>query len=247
MPSSDKGLYRGLVLREVDYRDSDRMLTILTAERGKISAKARGARRKNSQLSAGTQLLVYSEFAIFEERGRMTVDGAEPLELFIGLRKDILRLSLASYMAEALDAAAPENQPAGALLSDALNLLYALSRGLKPEPLIKAAFELRCAAICGFMPNLDGCAECGDADPGEPVLELASGELRCREHAHMTCAALDAPSLAAARYLMSADSKKMLAFDLTGGSLERLGIAAENYFLTTMERGFSTLDFYKGL
>lgn len=238
---------RGLVLREVDYRDSDRMLTILTAERGKISAKARGARRKNSLLGAGTQLLVYSEFAIFEERGRMTVDSAEPLELFLGLRKDILRLSLASYMAEALDAAAPENTPSGALLSDALNLLYALSRGLKPETLIKAAFELRAAAICGFMPELTACAECGDADPSEPVLELMSGELKCKGHAHSSYAELDAPSLAAARYLMQADSKKMLAFDLTGGSLERLGIAAENYFLVTMERGFSTLDFYKSL
>lgn len=247
MPTSDKTLLRGLVLREVDYRDSDRILTILTAEKGLISAAARGARRKNSLLGAGTQLLVYSEFTFFEQRGRYTVDAAEPQELFLGLRSDILRLSLGSYIAEVLASVAPENTPSELLLSDALNLLYALSRGLKSEALVKAAFELRASAICGWQPDLEACGECGDVDPDSPVVEIDSGELKCAEHAHPPYAPLDAPSLAAARYLLSAPSKKMLAFELTGGSLERLGQFTERFLLDKTERGYGTLDFYKSV
>ncbi len=247
MPTSDRPLLRGLVLREVDYRDSDRMLTILTAERGLVSAAARGARRKNSTSGAGTQLFVLSEFALFESRGRFTVDAAEPVELFLGLRSDIVRLALASYFAEVLCAVAPENTDASLLLGDTLNLLYALSRGLKSEALIKSAFELRVAAICGWQPWLDECENCGSDEPDEPVLTIAGGELKCKEHAREGYAPLDRASLAAMRYLLAAESKRMLAFELTDGSLERLSYATEAFLLDKLERGFSTLEFYKSV
>ena len=51
---------QGLVLREVNYKESDKLLTVLTAEGGKRTVKARGCRRKGSPLAAAAQLLVYS-------------------------------------------------------------------------------------------------------------------------------------------------------------------------------------------
>ena len=247
MPTTEHLILRGLVLREVDYRDADRMLTILTAEQGLVSAVARGARRKGSHFGAGTQLFVYSEFTFFEYRGKLSVDAAEPQELFMGLRNDILRLALASYMAEALAACAPERSPASALLGDALNLLYALSRGLKSEAVIKAAFELRASAICGWQPDMAECGVCGAETPEDPVVEIASGELKCARHAVGDRAELDAASLAAARFLLRAPSRRMLSFELPEGSLALLGGMTERYFLDKMERGFGTLDFYKSL
>ena len=57
----------GLVLRETVTRETDKILTVLTPDRGKISLIARGARRKNSRLAAACQLLAYSELTIYEK------------------------------------------------------------------------------------------------------------------------------------------------------------------------------------
>ena len=55
------------------------------------------------------------------------------------------------------------------------------------------------------------------------------------------------PSLAAMRYIISCDDRKLFSFDLTGAAEKELCDAAETYLLTQLERGFSTLDFYKSL
>ena len=70
---------RGLVLREVRYKESDKILTVLTREEGKLTLKARGCRRKNSRLLASSQLLVYSELAITQRGEFITLAEGDPL------------------------------------------------------------------------------------------------------------------------------------------------------------------------
>ena len=65
---------QGLVLREVNYKESDKILTVLTAEGGKRTVKARGCRRKNSPLAASAQLLVYSNMTLFAYQDRITLN-----------------------------------------------------------------------------------------------------------------------------------------------------------------------------
>ena len=169
----------GLVLREVLYRDSDKMLTILTRDRGKIPASCPGARSRQGSMRAGTQLLSYSNFTLYEYRGRYSVNAAEPEELFIGLRKDILSLSLASYMAEVLDAITEEEDPAAEVLTTGLNCLYALSVHKKPRELIKAVFELRVMMLAGYAPDASQCSVCGKSDVEDPVFNVKTGLISC--------------------------------------------------------------------
>ena len=75
-----------LVLREVRYKEADRILTLLTSAEGKISVKARGALRKGSRMAAATQQLTYSELTLFGNRGKWTVNEAVIKEPFTGLR-----------------------------------------------------------------------------------------------------------------------------------------------------------------
>ena len=153
----------GLVLRETVTRETDKILTVLTPDRGKISLIARGARRKNSRLAAACQLLAYSELTIYEKGQWFMLDEAETLELFTGLRTDFVALSLASYLADLTDATA-QTEDTSQLLRLLLNALYALSVLHKPPQLVKPAFELRLMALSGFEPLADGCA--GEAGAG---------------------------------------------------------------------------------
>ena len=117
---------RGLILREVKYKEADRIITVLTDDMGKLSAKARGALRKGSKLSAATQSLVFSELTMFENRGKWSVNEGSTLEEFKGLRVSLSALALASYIAECTEALTGEETPEPQILQLALNCLFAL-------------------------------------------------------------------------------------------------------------------------
>ena len=163
---------RGLVLREVRYKESDKILTVLTQHEGKITVRARGALRKGSRITAATQLLTYSDMTIFENRGRRTLNEASTVEEFLGLRADLGAFALGSYFAELLETVSAEEYPDPPVLQLGLNSLYALSRALCPPEQIKAVFELRLMCLAGYEPDLSCCARCGAPEPAEPWLSL---------------------------------------------------------------------------
>ena len=171
---------KGLILRAVPWREADQMLTILTECGGKLSAVARGVRRKSSRISAAVQSLAYSEFTLYEGGGRYTVNEAEPIELFFELRQDIVKLALASYFAELLDVAADAEVVNPELLRLGLNALYALCKLPTALPAVKAAFELKIAAFAGYEPRMGPCPVCGRA-PVRPLLHLDDGAVHCAE------------------------------------------------------------------
>ena len=148
---------RGLVLRTTEYKETDRILTILTDHDGLLSVKARGVRSNRSKLKGACQLLTYAEFTISDARGFTAITEATAIEMFPELRNDLLLLSLASYFAQLAEVLSQEDASSPALLSLILNALYALSKLKKPPRLVKAATELRLAAIAGYMPELSGC------------------------------------------------------------------------------------------
>lgn len=239
----------GLVLRETEYRDADKLLTVLTKDRGQLTLRARGVRSRNSKLKSGCQLLAYAEFTVFDGKNTMTVDEAVPIELFLPLRQDIELLSLASYFAQAAEVLSQEDEHNSDLLSLCLNCLYGLSKLQKPQLLVKAAFELRAACIAGYEPMLDGCSVCGNPQPDRFL--MSDGMLRCSACLLPGEESLRLPvipgTLAAMRYIVSCDLKRLLSFKLGDDSLRQLSGLTETYFLTQLERGFFTLDFYKSL
>ncbi|MBO5555633.1 MAG: DNA repair protein RecO [Oscillospiraceae bacterium] len=239
---------QALVLREVRYKEADRILTLFTATDGKITAKARGALRKSSRTAAATQQLTYGEMTLFENRGKWTVNEASVIEGFAGLREDIAAFSLGSYFAECLEALSIEDQPDPAMLQLGLNSLYALSRGLYDPLQIKAAFELRLMCLAGYEPDLRGCPVCGKEQPEDPILGLDHGGICCRSCRRADFgagASLCDASLAALRYVAFAPAKQLFSFHLEDGALTRLSDAAERYLQAHTERRFSTLDYWK--
>lgn len=240
---------QGLVLRETNYKEADKILTVLTREGGRRTVKARGCRRKNSPLAASAQLLVWSEMTLFDYRDRLTLNEADALEPFWGVRSDLEKLALGSYFAETAEAVAEEGRPDPALLSLVLNALYALDKLSRPLPLVKAAFELKLLCVAGYEPLLDACAVCGREEPESPRLDLGEGVLHCAACGLSDGASrpLDGGSLAAMRHVVYGDPKRLFSFSMDGRALERMSSACEEFLLTQLDRGFRTLDFYHRL
>ena len=240
---------QGIVLRVTDYNDRDALLTLLTTRHGKLTVKARGLRRKNSPLVAPCQLLAYGEFTIFEYRGQYTINEAHSIELFTPLRRDLTKLSLGTYFAQASEVLSQEDYPSPELQSLLLNCLYALCRLPVPEALIKAVFELRAACLSGYTPDLFGCHVCGSQTPNR--IDLSAGQLECLNCRSRESNGIRMPVttsvLEAMRYICLCDPKKLFSFQVGTETLEQLGALTEAYLTTQLERGFSTLDFYKSL
>lgn len=239
---------KALVLRITDYNDRDALLTLLTPEHGKLTAKVRGLRRKNSPLSASCQPLAFSEFTLFEYRGLFTVNEATSIQLFMPLRSDLQKLSLGAYFAQVGDAVSQEDVPSSELLSLVLNCLYALSELNLPEAQVKAVFELRITCIAGYSPNLQCCSLCGEKEPA--YFNLAGGILLCRECAPLDrwpCQKIDPGILDALRYIVGSDPKRLFSFRVGSNTLMGLSLLTEAYLLMQFDQSFSTLDFYKSL
>ena len=242
---------KGLVLRTADYKESSKMLTVLTDSMGKISVAARGATRLKSRMAAACQPTAFSEMTVSESRERYYLREASSLELFSGMTADLKHYALGCYFLELLDAACPETVEEPEALTLGLNALWLLSQGKKDRRIVKSAFELRLMALLGYQPEAEACAACGTEAPESPVLDLRGGALFCRSCALDAMAqrpkALDAGTLRALRYILSAPRSRVFSFQLREESLRLLCDVTESYVREQLERSFQTLDYYKSI
>lgn len=234
-----------LVAREVDYKESDKILTVLTREEGRLTVSARGARREGSACAAATQLLCRSRMLLSERLGRFTLTEAEIEESFVGLRRDIAVMALASYIADVAGTLMPEGQPSPDVYDLTLNALRALDGGKRPHEIIKGAFELAALALSGYAPHTDVCAVCG-GEPDTPYFDVHRGAAVCgvcsRGAEPLTRGAWDA-----VMYVLNSAHERVFSFTLNGDDLALFSAVCEKYLLAQLDRPFSTLEFYKGL
>lgn len=238
-----------LVLRAVDYRESDKILTVLTREKGRLTVKAAGSRRKGSRLASCTQPYCYSEMVLFEKDGRYSLNEGSIKAQFYGLCADIEKAALAGYFASVL-MAEPEETPGGEdVLRLVLNSFYALENNLCPQAVIKAAFELRYMAMCGYSPDFASCAKCGETGRGG-YINVESGIFLC-EKCHTAPSYgdrfLNQRAVEAAKYITTCDLKRIFSFKLPEKSLSLLADFCEEYLINKTEQSYRALDFYKSL
>lgn len=253
----------GLVVRTTDYGERDRILSLYTDELGLITVTANGSRSLKSRSLVATELFCYSRFVLTKRGDRYTVKEVELIESFFDLRSDISKIALAGYACEVLSHVGTENMPEPDLLRLCLNTLYAIAKERAPLPQIKGAFEMRAAAILGFMPELSVCADCGE-EGEDVVLDVMNGAVRCAEcrrereedpfvpsednaHATVLCL-LTASARAALFYVLRCPLEKILSFRLENDAdMQSFASAAETYLLNHLERTFKNLEFYKTL
>ncbi|NLW77872.1 MAG: DNA repair protein RecO [Ruminococcaceae bacterium] len=238
---------KGLVLKEVKLRESDRILTLLTAGHGVISASARGSLRPGNKLFSASGLFCYSEFVLHEGKTMYTVDEASPIEVFFGLRQSLEAVSLAAYIADIVQILSPTGAEAEKLLRLALNSLHMLSLEKRSPAFVKAVFELRALAESGYLPNLLACGNCGKYEEATFFFDAGQGTLLCG-----SCAGeaektpnLNAAALSALRHIALADDARLFNFELGPESLALLARATEQYLLFHLDYPPKTLAFLK--
>lgn len=238
----------GLVIKESRVGESDRLVTVLTKQKGILRAFVQRAERTKSGKLSATRLFSYSRFTIFEGRDKYIIDDAQPIEIFFGLRKDIETLALGQYFCELAGELAPEGNEAENFLRLMLNALYILENGKRPPLVVKAAVEMRILSFAGYMPDLICCSECGAYEADMMYFFPLEGKIVCdkciNDGAKGQSFPLRRGAMTAMRHTVYADFKKVFNFTLSNGALKELSRASEAYMLNTVGKNFKTLEFY---
>ena len=164
----------GIILRRLDFGESDRILTLFTRKLGRISGIAKGSRRPSSKIAGHLELFMRSSFLISRGRNLHLITQAEVLEDYDSLRKDLKGIGLGSYVVELVDAVTYEEGSNLKLYDLLVTTLAALNTGEDPE-IIVHYFELHLLGLVGFQPEFFICVECGKQIVEED--QYISGEL----------------------------------------------------------------------
>jgi len=238
----------GLIIREQQTGEDDRLVTILTRDYGVIRAFVRGAKRIKSKSQSSTQLFAYGNYSIYRGKDAYSIDEAQPIEIFFGLRNDITALSLAQYFCELAGELAPVEDDAEEYLKLVLNALHMLMNNKKSHDQLKAIVELRMLTLSGYMPDLVACGDCEIFSEEGMFFSPVEGQIFCGECVkNHTCVPLPNGVLSAMRHICYSENSKLFSFILPEESMKYLSGVTEQFLLMQTTKKFKTLDFYKAM
>lgn len=222
-----------LILYSRDLGEADRLITLLTWERGKLTAVARGARKTKSKLAAGVDLFTYGRYQFHRGRSLDLITGQEVKEHFTAFREDAALYPYALFLSEITDrlinSAEPAPEPC-ALLLKGWRLLC--SKNCPHPALLCRSFELKMMELAGFCPYLQGCLQCGAAEAF--LFSPRQGGLICPQCAANDALRINAGTVALARRLLQAplEQVKLLRCSLSQSEeLARMAAAFRRYHL----------------
>ncbi|MEN8234333.1 MAG: DNA repair protein RecO [Actinomycetota bacterium] len=168
---------QGIVLRSYSFGEADKVVILLSPNRGKLRTVAKGVRKTKSRFGGRLETFTHVDLVLYEGRNLHTITQVSIIEAFPKLRADLDRVVAAGTMIEVADLVAQEEEPARRLFLLLHRGLKALDEGA-PHPDLVTAFLLKAAAIVGVAPALEHCAGCG-TETGLTRFSFAAGGALC--------------------------------------------------------------------
>ncbi|MCM1091893.1 MAG: DNA repair protein RecO [Muribaculum sp.] len=207
----------GMILKQSPMGEYDRRVCLLTRERGKLSAFARGARKSCSRLAAATNLFAFGTFKLYVGRNSYTMTEAEITNYFEELMTDYVGAYYGMYFTEVADFYTRENNDEKEMLKLLYQSLKAVMADSLPNPLVKCIFELKAIAVNGEFPGIPRDGE---------LLES---------------------TVYALQYIAASPVEKLYTFTVTDEVLAQLQKIAAEYAKRFLNHDFKSLEILKTL
>lgn len=232
----------GMVLSAVPVGEYDKRITLLTRERGKISAFARGARRPNSQMMAASSPFSFGQFEAYEGRSSYTVVKADISNYFRELTADLDAAYYGFYFMEIADYYSRENADEIHMLKLLYQSLRALENSNLNNQLVRRIFELKAMVINGEYPNVFSCLKCGTKE-GLKYFHSRSGGSLCPACAKSVPAfPIDEATLYTMQYIITSSIEKLYTFAVSDEVLKNLEKIMREYMQIYIDRNFHSLQ-----
>ncbi len=244
----DEIILNGIVLTSALIGEYDRRLVILTKERGKITAFARGVRRSTSQLISKSQIFVMGAFTLYEGREAYTLVNADVKEYFHELTFDMDKYCYGSYFCEMMAYFTREGENA----TDYLNLLFvslnALKKGLIPVRLVRCVYELKLMDVFGQGLQSYACPVCGNDKLTNIFDPLLGGVLceNCAEKAKKKIV-ISGDVLYVLQYINAAPFGKLYNFSVSDSVLNELEKISKEFLAVYVDKKFNSAQIIESL
>lgn len=233
----------GMVLSATPIGEYDKRVVILTKEKGKISAFAKGARRQHSPLMGVTNPFAFGEFELYEGRTSYNVMQANISNYFMELSSDFEGAYYGFYFMEVADYFTKEYNDERQMLKLLYQSMRALASGKINRELVRYIYELKTLVINGEAPEVFRCANCGVNDRSMVFSSQNHGTI-CSE-----CEAL-APdgipvggaTLYTLQYIVSSAIEKLYTFTVSDEVLKELGTVLRQYTSSHIDKSFKSLE-----
>lgn len=236
---------KGLIIKQSDFGEANRMLSVFTHEYGIISAAVYGAKSIKSGKNSSTQLLTYADFIMKKSQGAVfTIQSADVIERFFPIHEDIQKLSLCAYLCDLTYTLINTDSPDENILNLLLNCLYVLAYKDIDIMTVKAVFELRGSALAGYMPNLSCCALCSDSK-NISAFSVRQGGLVCSNCRTQDAIPINSGVYHTLKYILSSDVKKIFSFTAPDDILKTVYEICEKYAVFYCEKDFESLNYFK--
>lgn len=235
----------GIVIAENNMGDYDKMLTMLTPNFGKISCVAKGARRQQSALLAGTQLFCFGEYLMYKGTNTYHINSCETIEIFYNLRTDLNKLKYAIHINKIIQDVTEENENCYKILQLFLNTLYTISETDKDKDFVLAVFKFRLLTILGFTPRVMKCTACKE-EKDLTKFSIKDNGVKCTACGKQDKSAIDMSESTknAILYTISAPPKKIYSFSLKDESLKEFELISKIYFNEKLEKEYKLEDLF---
>ena len=210
----------GIILRQSPAGEYDRRISLLTKEKGKVAAFARGARKPGSRLAAATAPFSFGNFKLYQGRSVYTLAEADVRNYFEELRNDYMGACYGMYFAEVADFCTREGNDEREMMKLLYQSLRALSAASLPNPLVRSVFECMTMAVNGEFPG---------EFTRESLLEILGAEP-------------EDSTLYALRYITSSPVEKLYTFNVADTVLFQLQAVALRYMKRFAGHSFKSLE-----
>lgn len=235
----------GMVLSAMPVGEYDKRLVILTREKGKITAFAKGARKPGSAFLACSNPFSFGTFELYEGRSAYTIISVNITNYFEELRLDVEGACYGMYFCELADYYFHEYEDG----SEALKLLYqslkALSLPNIGKVLVRRIYELRIFLINGVAPQVFACIKCGKQENLTDFNESQSGmlckECRSSEYGNGGSIKVSEAALYTLQYILSAPLTKLYTFTVSGEVLKTLGHCVDSHAKGQIDKELKSL------
>ncbi len=234
---------KGLVIKEVSYGDSDKMLTLITEDYGKITVLARNAKKNGSRTSYGTQVLTYGEYVLFKGRTSFTMNSCDVLMNFYNLATDLTCFTHAAHMLDMAGDAAQDNAVSAQILNLLIYGLQALKKGRTPL-LVSSSFALKLMQITGYPPHVCSCASCNTCDIEQIFFSFKHNGFICENCSKNDTEAVfvDIGTAKGIMYVLCAQKGGVFNFELSSELLNVFSNIAFRYISQHLDKNYKKLD-----
>lgn len=239
--------YKGIVIKEVNTGEADKIITVLTAEEGKISIAAKNARRPKNSLSSATQLLCYGNHMLFKGKELYNMSSCEVIESNYEIRNDIVKLTYCSHILDLIQDNIQEGEQAEKILQLLLNTVYVIGKTERSLQLVTHVFELRFMSLLGYAPNVVGCLSCNKAGDDNMYFDFENSGLicgECAQHKERMIPVMPG-TVKALKYILYIEPQKLYNFKLAEDSVKELGRICKRYIKEHIGKEYNKLDYLK--